>query len=108
MIGWEMGFLQTFLGLLYSIQLFNLVGMVRIECAGYQIGVVVLDLSLIIRFLIPPSIDFPWKSIWKVKVSTKVAFFTWTAARGRILNMNNLRKHHVCIVISVVCVRRMG
>ena len=31
------------------------------------------------------SHSFPWKSIWKVKVPSKVAFFTWTATKGKIL-----------------------
>ena len=40
---------------------------------------------------------FPWKSIWKVKCPTKVAFFTWTMVRGRILTLDNLRKRNICI-----------
>ena len=27
---------------------------------------------------------FPWQSIWKAKVPPRVAFFSWTAALGRI------------------------
>ena len=34
---------------------------------------------------------FPWKSIWKVKIPLKVAFFARTAAWGQILTMENLR-----------------
>ena len=30
------------------------------------------------------------KSIWKVKVPTKVAFFAWIAALGNILTIDNL------------------
>jgi len=30
---------------------------------------------------------FPWKSIWKAKISSKVAFFSWTTAWGHILTM---------------------
>ena len=41
---------------------------------------------------------FPWKSIWKVKAPTKVAFFTWTAAKGRILTLDSLRKRDICVV----------
>lgn len=36
--------------------------------------------------------SFPWKSLWKSKVSMKVNFFLWTAALGRILTTNNLWK----------------
>ncbi|XP_042977702.1 uncharacterized protein LOC122308443 isoform X1 [Carya illinoinensis] len=41
-------------------------------------------------------ISFPWKSIWKVCVPSKVAFFSWTAALGKILTIDNLRK---CVMI---------
>ena len=40
----------------------------------------------------------PWKSILKVKAPTKVAFFTWTMVRGRILTLDNLTKRNICIV----------
>ena len=35
---------------------------------------------------------FTWKSIWRVKVPSRVAFFTWRAARGKILTMDNFRR----------------
>ena len=35
---------------------------------------------------------FPWKSIWKTKVPPRVAFFSWTAALGKILTADNLRR----------------
>jgi hypothetical protein len=41
---------------------------------------------------------FPWKPIWKSKVPPRVAFFVWTAAKGKILTMDNLRKRGICIV----------
>ena len=36
--------------------------------------------------------SFPWKSLWKPKVSTKVSFFLWTAALGNIVITDNLWK----------------
>ena len=30
------------------------------------------------------QLSFPWKSIWKPKVPTKVSFFLWMVALGRI------------------------
>ncbi|KAF5453608.1 hypothetical protein F2P56_028501 [Juglans regia] len=42
--------------------------------------------------------DFPWKSIWKVKVTNKVAFFCWFVSHDKILTIENLRKHGICIV----------
>ena len=41
---------------------------------------------------------FPWKSIWKAKVPPRVAFFTWTAALGKILTAENLRRRHITLV----------
>ena len=42
--------------------------------------------------------SFPWRSIWKQKVPSKVAFFVWTAALGTILTINNLRKKNMLIL----------
>jgi hypothetical protein len=39
-----------------------------------------------------------WKSIWRIKVPLRAAFFTWSAALGKILTMDNLRKRHVIVV----------
>ena len=46
----------------------------------------------------PSQSSFPWKSVWKAKVPTRVAFFTWTAALERILTVDNLRNRRVIIV----------
>jgi hypothetical protein len=35
---------------------------------------------------------FPWRSVWKVKVPPRVAFFLWTAALDRILMVDTLKK----------------
>ena len=35
--------------------------------------------------------SFPWKSIQKSKVPSKVAFFVWIATLGNILTIDNLR-----------------
>ena len=45
---------------------------------------------------------FPWKSIWKVKVPPRIAFFSWTAALGKILTADNLRKRGL-ILVSWCC-----
>jgi hypothetical protein len=53
------------------------------------------------------AIHFPWKSIWRTKVPSKVAFFAWTAAHGKILTLDNLRKKRV-IVIDRCCMCKMN
>ena len=42
--------------------------------------------------------SFPWKIIWKQKIPSRVAFFVWTAALGKCLTIDNLRKRKVCIL----------
>jgi hypothetical protein len=44
------------------------------------------------------SSSFPWKSIWRSKAPPRVAFFTWTAAWGKILTMDNLRRRGMVVV----------
>jgi len=41
---------------------------------------------------------FPWKSIWKVKVPSRVAFFVWTTTLGKILILDNLRKKTIIVM----------
>ena len=41
--------------------------------------------------------NFPWKSIWRVKVPTKVAFFTWSAALRKILTMDKLQRRNLIV-----------
>jgi len=53
------------------------------------------------------DIHFPWKSIWRTKVLLKVAFFAWTAAQGKILTLDNLKKKRV-IVIDRCCMSKMN
>ena len=43
-------------------------------------------------------LGFPWKSIWKQKIPSRVAFFVWTAALGKYLMIGNLRKRKVWIL----------
>ena len=48
-----------------------------------------------------PQGNLPWKCVWKAKVPSRVAFFIWTAALGKILTTDNLRKkkgNHIVLV----------
>jgi len=42
--------------------------------------------------------SFPCKSIWKVKAPPRIAFFSWAAALGRILTVDNLKRQGFYIV----------
>ena len=43
-------------------------------------------------------LGFPWKSIWKQKIPSRVVFFVWTAALGKCLTIDNLWKRKVWIL----------
>jgi hypothetical protein len=51
---------------------------------------------------------FPWKSVWSFKVPLMVAIFVWSAALGRILTMENLRKRHVIVVYRCCMCKKNG
>jgi hypothetical protein len=42
--------------------------------------------------------SFPWKGIWRVKALKRVTFFVWTAALGKILTHDNLRRRGIVVV----------
>ena len=57
------------------------------------------DVSNYYQALLGVSIQsFPWKSIWKQKVPSRIAFFVWIAALGTILTIDNLQKKKVLYV----------
>ena len=41
---------------------------------------------------------FPWKSIWKQKIPSRVFFFVWIATLGKCLTIDNLQKRKVWIL----------
>ena len=45
---------------------------------------------------------FPWKSIWRTKAPSRVAFFSWSAALGKSLTLDNVRKRGI-VVINRCC-----
>ena len=46
---------------------------------------------------------FSWKSIWKQKIPSRVSFFVWTAALGKCLTIDNLRKERFGYWIGATC-----
>ena len=43
-------------------------------------------------------VPFPCKGIWFIKVPKRVSFFLWTAALGKILTLDNLKKKGLSLV----------
>jgi hypothetical protein len=44
------------------------------------------------------SFSFTWKSVWRSQAPPRVAFFVWTAARSRILTLDNLGRRGMVVV----------
>ena len=53
-------------------------------------------------------ISFPWKLVWQLKVPPWVAFFSWTAALGKILTIDNLQKRHLVVLEWCFMCKRCG
>jgi hypothetical protein len=57
------------------------------------------DVRSFYNVLIPhDNTHFPWRCIWRSKAPLRVAFFAWSAALGKILTLDNLRKRHIIVV----------
>jgi hypothetical protein len=92
---WEVAVVDTFMEVLYSTHIHR-----------GSLDSIVWNLSTCETFevrsfysaMIQPSHSFPWKSVWKAKVPSRVAFFLWTATLGKILTIDNLRKRRVIIM----------
>jgi len=51
---------------------------------------------------------FPWKSVWRTQAPSRSAFFSWSAALGKILTVDNLRKRSIIIVDRCCLCKRDG
>jgi hypothetical protein len=71
------------------------------ERTGYVGGVILIrglrSRSIIVAYVLFLGLFFG-KIIWKAKVPPRIAFFSWTAALGRLLTIDNLRKRHLIIL----------
>ena len=51
-----------------------------------------------LSFYPPTLLSYPWRMIWQLKVSPRIAFFTWSTSLGKILTTDNLRKRRVLVL----------
>jgi hypothetical protein len=97
---WELESFSSFLGILYSTTIKG-VGEDRVwwQPSKHKDFQVKLYYTILTS---TATVQFPWKSIWKTKIPPRVAFFSWTAALGRILTMENLSRRRI-IIVSWCC-----
>ena len=93
---WELDIVDTFMSCLYSSPIHS----GRMDTICWNLGSrEAFEVRSFYSALIQPSSSyFPWRSVWKAKVHSRVAFFLWTAALGKILTTDNLRKRRVTIL----------
>jgi hypothetical protein len=93
---WEMDVISPFFELLYSCKISQ--GNVdRIQWSHSKKGI--FKVKSFYKILSNPASEvFLWKSIWRCKVPSRVAFFGWNAALGKILTHDNLRKRRIVVV----------
>jgi hypothetical protein len=93
---WEVEILASFYNCLYSYKLRG-VGEDKLWWVPSSKGA--FEVRSYYRVLVSHGpISFPWKSIWRTKAPPRVAFFAWTAARGKILTIDNLRRRGMIVI----------
>jgi exonuclease III len=93
---WEMDMISTFFEMLYSCKI-SQGNADRLYWSPSKKGV--FEVKSFYKILSNTAIGmFPWKSIWRSKVPSRVAFFGWNAVLGKILTHDNLRKRSIVIV----------
>jgi hypothetical protein len=93
---WEIEVLAAFYKDLYDCKLRG-VGVDKLRWLHSRKGV--FEVKSFYRALSPSrAVSFPWKSIWRSKAPPRVAFFAWTAAHGKILTVDNLRRRGMVMV----------
>jgi hypothetical protein len=97
---WELEVLASFYTLLYSHRM-SREGEDKIWWVPSSKGK--FDVRLFYNILARKEAShFPWKSIWRTKAPSRVAFFAWTVVLRKILTYDNLRKMNL-IVINRCC-----
>jgi hypothetical protein len=93
---WEMDIISTLFEMLYSCKI-SQGNADRLYWSPSKKGV--FEVKSFYKILSNTATEmFPWKSIWRSKVPSRVAFFGWNAVLGRILTHDNMRKRSIVIV----------
>jgi hypothetical protein len=103
---WEVDVFASFFRVLYSVRV-RREGEDKLWWVPSKRGLFVVR-SFYSVLVCNDGFHFPWKSVWRTKVPLRVAFFAWSAALGKILTMDNLRKRHVIVVDRCCMCKRNG
>ena len=91
---WEVEDLTSFYSLLFTLIIW-VAGLTKF--GGFRMGRGKFEVRSFYNILISNvNFPFPWKSIWHTKAPPRVAFFVQSAALGKILTLDNLRKKIWC------------
>ena len=64
--------------------------------------------SFYIKLRDSPSVVFPWKGIWRVKVPQRVSFFVWSVVCNKMLTGDDLRLRGIDFVDWCIMCHRCG
>jgi hypothetical protein len=93
---WEVDVVSSFFEKLYSCKISH-GNEDCIHCSPSKKGT--FEVKMLYKALFIQNYEvFPWKSIWHSKGPPRVACFGWTAALGKILTHDNLRKRNIVVV----------
>ena len=103
---WEVADFTAFMEILYNIKIkWNEANHLRWNHTGRGIFEVRSFYHLICS---GGTQNFPWKSVWQVKVPPKVAFFTWLAAHAKNLTIDNLHRRKIWVLDWCFMCKRAG
>ena len=103
---WELEPLSVFVDLIYAIAV---LGNGEDKLCWMPSAQRRFEVKFYSRVLVPKGdLTFPWRSIWKSKEPTRVSFFVWTVALGKILKIDNLQKSIIVVNWCLYVQKRLG
>ena len=103
---WELEHLDSFWDLIHSMPLIgeghDKICWKSTKNKGFKVSEYYLSLFSTLDTL------FPWKPVWHSKILPRVAFFSWTAALGKILTLDRLWNKGVPVMAWCYMCKRSG
>jgi hypothetical protein len=93
---WEIDLIAKFMDLLYSVNIRHEEADAICWCPSSR---KIFEVNSFYKLLQPAAAQsFPWKKVWRSRAPSKVNFFIWTVALGKILTTDNLRKRRLFVL----------